>query len=51
MKGNIGMTGTLGFDYKLLRESIDLLREPGAPRAYVFLPGHDDHFKLVYTAA
>jgi len=45
------MTGTLGFDYELMRRGIERLKAPEpAVRAYLFLPpGEQDSLKLVYS--
>jgi PAS domain-containing protein len=49
-ENNLEMTGTLSFDYQLIKKGLDRLRTPGpAARAYLFVDGKDS-LKLVYSA-
>jgi hypothetical protein len=50
--GQIEMTGTLGFDYELMRRGMRLLESPGpAAQAYLFVPiEEDDSLKQVFSA-
>ncbi|HEY6766854.1 MAG TPA: PAS domain-containing protein [Candidatus Sulfotelmatobacter sp.] len=47
------MTGTLGFDYELLRRGLDRLKASSSPAvAYLFLPAEDkDSLKPVYSGS